>query len=171
MVSTPAPMPAAKRALRSMPMRAASSRRSTRTKAPLGHATGAISAFAARALAREPIVIPGDPGRTRDFVYVDDVMGALEELVRAGRWGETLAIGSGDPTPLRRAAQLVVAAAGTGVPIEEPGGDLPPGEDRSYTMERQVPALGFAGRPLEAAVSDYVDWLRRHPAAQGRARA
>ena len=55
--------------------------------------------------------------------------------------------------------------------IELPGGDLPPGEGRSYTMEWQVPALGFAARPLEAAVNDYVDWLRRHPAAQGRTRA
>ena len=134
-------------------------------------ATGAISAFAARALAGEPIVIPGDPERTRDFVYVDDVMVALEGVVRDGRWDETLAIGSGSPTPLRRAAELVLEAAGSDVPIELPGGELPPGEGRSYTMERQVPALGFAARPLEVAVSDYVDWLRRHPAAQGRARA
>ena len=134
-------------------------------------ATGAISAFAARALSGEPIVIPGDPDRTRDFVYVDDVMVALEGLVRDGRWDETLAIGSGSPTSLRRAAELVLEAAGSDVPIELPGGELPPGEGRSYTMERQVPALGFAARPLEAAVSDYVDWLRRHPAAQGRAPA
>jgi UDP-glucose 4-epimerase len=134
-------------------------------------ATGAISAFAARALRGEPIVIPGDPDRTRDFVYVDDVMAALEALVRENRFNETLAVGSGTATPLRRAAELVVAAAGNNVPIELPGGDLPPGEGRSYTMERQVPALGLAARPLEAAVSDYVDWLRRHPAAQGRARA
>src|SRR3954466_7475025 len=134
-------------------------------------ATGAIAAFAARALTGEPIVIPGDPERTRDFVYVDDVMGALEGLVREDRWDETLAIGSGTPTPLRRAAELVLEAAGSDVPIELPGGSLPPGENRSYTMEQQVPALRFAARPLEAAVSDYVDWLRRHPAAQGRARA
>jgi UDP-glucose 4-epimerase len=134
-------------------------------------ATGAISAFAARALSGEPIVIPGDPGRTRDFVYVDDVMLALEGVVRDGRWDETLALGSGEPTSLLRAAELVLSAAGSDVPIELPGGELPPGEGRSYTMERQVPALGFAARPLEAAVSDYVDWLRRHPAAQGRAPA
>jgi nucleoside-diphosphate-sugar epimerase len=134
-------------------------------------ATGAISAFAARALTGEPIVIPGDPERTRDFVYVDDVMIGLEQLVRDGRWDETLAIGSGEPVSLRRAAELVLAAAGSSVPVELPGGELPPGEDRSYTMEWQVPALGFPARPLEAAVNDYVDWLRRHPAAQGRARA
>ena len=134
-------------------------------------ATGAISAFAARALTGEPIVIPGDPERTRDFVYVDDVMAGLEALVREGRWDETLAVGSGTPTPLRRAAELVRAAAGSDVPVQLPGGELPPGEGQSYALDRQVPLLGLPSRPLAAAISDYVAWLRAHPAAQGRARA
>jgi UDP-glucose 4-epimerase len=134
-------------------------------------ATGAIAAFAARALDGEPIVIPGDPRRTRDFVYVDDVMLALERLVADGRWGESLAISSPAPTPLLTAAELVRAAAGSDVPIELPGGELPPGEDRSYTGDQQLPRLDFPARPLEEAVSNYVAWLRAHPAAQGRARA
>ncbi len=46
MVSTGEPTPAAKRALRSMPARASSSRRSTRTNAPLGQATGASAVTA-----------------------------------------------------------------------------------------------------------------------------
>jgi len=45
-------------------------------------ATGAIAAFAARALAGEPIVIPGNPQRTRDFLYVDDLVDGLEALLR-----------------------------------------------------------------------------------------
>ena len=44
-------------------------------------ATGAIAAFAARALEGEPIAIPGDPKRTRDFLYVDDLVAGLERLV------------------------------------------------------------------------------------------
>jgi UDP-glucose 4-epimerase len=134
-------------------------------------ATGAIAAFAARAIDGEPIVIPGDPQRTRDFVYVDDAVLALEQLVADRRWDETLALSAHDPTPLLRAAQLVLDAVGSDVPIELPGGELPPGEGRSYAEDQQVPGLGFAARPLEAAVSDYVAWLRAHPAAQGRARA
>jgi len=134
-------------------------------------ATGAIAAFAARALDGEAIVIPGDPRRTRDFVYVDDVMVALEALVADGRWGQSLAVSSRAPTPLLRAAELVRDAAASDVPIELPGGELPPGEDRSYTSDQLLPTLDFAARPLEAAVFDYVAWLRAHPAAQGRARA
>src|SRR5207302_11454761 len=44
-------------------------------------ATGAIASFAARALAGEPIVIVGDPERSRDFVYVDDARTAADSLV------------------------------------------------------------------------------------------
>ena len=44
-------------------------------------ATGAVAAFAARALDGDPITIPGDPERTRDFVYVDDVVDAVERIV------------------------------------------------------------------------------------------
>jgi UDP-glucose 4-epimerase len=132
-------------------------------------ATGAIAAFAARALEGAPIVIPGDPERTRDFTYVDDVVLVVERLVADGRWNETVLLASGVPTPLRRAAELVRGAAGSNSPIETPGGELPPGENDSWEAP---PSVGLeCVRPLEQAVSDYVDWLRTHPAAQGRSRA
>ncbi len=66
---------------------------------------------------------------------------------------------------LLRAAELVRDAVGTGVPIETPGGELPPGEDAGYPAEGDLAALGAAVRPIEDAVSEYVEWLRRHPAA------
>ena len=132
-------------------------------------ATGAIAAFAARALEGAPIVIPGNPRRTRDFLYVDDLVGALEAVAAGGRWNQTLELGSGVATPLIRAAELVRRAAGSGSPIETPGGTLAPGEDESYPARPDAASLGFRVRPLQQAVSLYVDWLRRHPAAQGRA--
>ena len=100
-------------------------------------ATGAIATFAARALEGEPIVIPGDPDRTRDFVYVDDLAPALERIVAEGRWNETLTLASGVTASLRRAAELVRDAAGSDSPIETPGGDLAPGENESYEADRR----------------------------------
>jgi nucleoside-diphosphate-sugar epimerase len=129
-------------------------------------ATGAISAFASRALAEEPRVIPGDPMRTRDFVFVDDVVVALESLVGEGRFGETLTLGSGVATPLLHAAELVRDAAGSSLPIETPGGELAAGENESYDTGVR---LLFAARPLPEAVKFYVDWLKSHHAAEGRA--
>jgi len=132
-------------------------------------ATGAISAFARNALEGRPIVIPGDPQRVRDFVYVDDIVAALEAVVSQGRWGETLTLASGRPTPLLRAAELVREALGADVPIETPGGELPPGEGTGYSADGDMASLGLTVRPIEEAVASYVEWLRGHPAAQSRA--
>jgi UDP-glucose 4-epimerase len=129
-------------------------------------ATGAIAAFAWRALAGEPIVIHGDPKRTRDFVYVDDFAAAVEQLVRDRRWNETLTVASGVATPLLEAAELVRAAAGSSSPIETPGGELAAGENESYASGT---GLAFTSRPLPQTVELYVDWLRGHHPAQVRA--
>jgi len=131
-------------------------------------ATGAIAAFAARAIDGEAIVIPGDPRRTRDFLYVDDLVPALAQIVAEERWDQTLTVASGVNTPLIEAARLVVETLGSDSPIETPGGDLAPGENESYDTGT---GLRFDARPLDSAVKSYVDWLRRHPAAQGRTRA
>jgi UDP-glucose 4-epimerase len=131
-------------------------------------ATGAIAAFARRALEGRPIVIPGDPQRVRDFVYVDDMVLALEAIAAQELWGETLTLASGRPTPLLRAAELTREAVGAGIAIETPGGELPPGEDSGYPAEGDLARLGLTVRPIEDAVFSYVEWLRRHPAAQGR---
>jgi len=121
-------------------------------------ATGAIAAFAARALDGEPITIPGNPRRTRDFLYVDDFVAGVETLVAHGDWPELVYAGSGEATPLEDAARLTVAAVGAPVEVRLTGGALPAG----------APRLPASPRPLRQAVTAYVDWLRDHPAAQGR---
>jgi len=133
-------------------------------------ATGAIASFAARAIEGAPIVIPGDPGRTRDFVYVDDVVRALDE-VAAGEPGGTFTFASGVQTPLIAAAELVREAAASSSVIQTPPTDLPAGENDSYSAEPQGPALSSPLRPLEEGIGSYVEWLRHHPAAESRAGA
>ena len=124
-------------------------------------ATGAIAAFADRALRREPIVIPGDPMRTRDFVYVDDLVGALDGMLREGPPAPVVVAASGTPTPLLDAANAVVAAAGSGSPIETPGGSPPPGDERSYAAGPDDVLLPMTCRPVEDGIRDYVAWLQR----------
>jgi nucleoside-diphosphate-sugar epimerase len=131
-------------------------------------ATGAIASFAARALAGEPIVIAGDPERSRDFVYVDDAVGAIEALVAEGHWNETVLIASGRSTPLRVAAELVRDGAGSSSPIETPGGELPAGENESYQAAPEAP-LPLA-LSLEEGIRRYVDWLQNHATRPGMTR-
>jgi nucleoside-diphosphate-sugar epimerase len=126
-------------------------------------ATGAIASFAVRALEDAPIVIAGDPGRSRDFVYVDDALAAIESLVTEGRWNETLLLASGRSTTLLAAAELVREAAGSSAPIELPGGELPAGENQSYGAAPEAPLP--LNLPLDEGIRRYVDWLRKYPAA------
>jgi UDP-glucose 4-epimerase len=132
-------------------------------------ATGAIAAFAARALAGEPIVIPGDPGRGRDFVYVDDVVAALERIASDRRWGETVTISSGIATPLAQAAELVRTSTGSPAQIESPGGELAPGENETYEATLAPAWLEFQPRGLEQGIEQYVEWLRSHPVTKSSA--
>jgi UDP-glucose 4-epimerase len=134
-------------------------------------ATGAIAAFAACALDGSRISIPGNAERTRDFVYVDDVVLAIEQIVADGRWNETFRLASGQPTPLVAAARLVRDALGSDSPIETPGGPLPAGEDASYSATPDAPGLHFAVRPLDEAVQLYADWLRSYATSQSGSRA
>jgi nucleoside-diphosphate-sugar epimerase len=101
-------------------------------------------------------------------VHADDIVPVLERIAADGLWNDTITVAAGESTPLRHAAELVVGAAGTGSAIETPGGDLAPGENQSYGADPPPPRLGFRPRPLEEGIRDYVEWLRRHPAAQGR---
>jgi nucleoside-diphosphate-sugar epimerase len=132
-------------------------------------ATGAIASFAARALDGEPIVIAGDASRRRDFVYVDDALGAIESLIETGRWDETVLVASGRGTSLLEAAELVREAAGTDVDIQTPGGELPAGENESYETGPDAPLpLNVS---LEEGIRRYVRWLQEHPASKSSARA
>jgi nucleoside-diphosphate-sugar epimerase len=128
-------------------------------------ATGAIAAFAWRALAGDPIVILGDPMRTRDFMYVDDFTAGVQRVLDDERWDETLTVASGQATPLLEAAELVKEVAGSSSPIETRGGELAAGENESYASGSE---LAFTSRPLPESVELYVDWLRRHTPAQSR---
>jgi UDP-glucose 4-epimerase len=126
-------------------------------------ATGAIASFAARALAGEPIVIAGDPQRSRDFVFVDDALAAIEALIDGGRWNETVLVASGRSTALLTAAELVRDAAGSSSPIETPGGELPTGENESYQAAPEAPLpLNIS---LEEGIRRYVDWLTKRYAS------
>ncbi|MGI8595351.1 MAG: NAD-dependent epimerase/dehydratase family protein [Solirubrobacteraceae bacterium] len=133
-------------------------------------ATGAIASFAARALEGGPIVVRGNPHRTRDFVYVDDLVLGLEALLERGSWEPELVAASDRATSLLEAAEVVRDSLDPDCPIELPEDSLPPGEDESYAPDPLAPRLGFDNRPLAEAISLYVDWLRTHAPAQGRAR-
>jgi UDP-glucose 4-epimerase len=82
---------------------------------------GAVTQFASRALAGEPIRIFGDGAVTRDYVFIDDVVDAL---ILAGNSRHTgpLNIGTGVGHSLNDVATIVAAAAGRELTIERLSG-------------------------------------------------
>lgn len=81
--------------------------------------SGVISVFCGRIARGEPIVINGDGGQTRDFIFVADVVaGLLAALERANVAAPVLNLCSGRATSVRDLAATLLALAGTAaVPI------------------------------------------------------
>jgi UDP-glucose 4-epimerase len=72
---------------------------------------GVVSIFLERLVRGEPATIFGDGGHSRDFVYVDDVVGAL--LATVGHAGGPYNVGSGTETTVGELHDAAARAVGT----------------------------------------------------------
>jgi UDP-glucose 4-epimerase len=125
--------------------------------------SGAVAIFALRALAGEPIVIFGDGTRTRDFVYVADV---VEANLRAARSktaaGGVFNVGTGIETSINELAERVLDAVGSRVPVKHV-------EERAADFLRAKADLTLTGKVLgfqpairlREGLASYVDWCRQ----------
>lgn len=108
-----------------------------------------VPKFVTRALENRPLIIYGDGGQTRDFVYVEDVVRAnlvaFESEIDDGR---PYNIGAGRSITIRELAETVVSSLGSCSPIEHQPARS--GEVRlsEADVRRAREGLGF-----EAAVS------------------
>ncbi|MFO0749819.1 MAG: NAD-dependent epimerase/dehydratase family protein [Myxococcota bacterium] len=75
---------------------------------------GVISIFLQRAASGRPIIIYGDGGQTRDFVYVGDVVRALAAALFAPErlGGAVVNVGTGRETSILELAHAAIAAVG-----------------------------------------------------------
>lgn len=149
----------------------ACSLRLTNTYGPRHHMRtsrqGVLSWFIRLAIDGKPIQLFGGGAQQRDFNYVDDV---VEALLAAGASdaanGQVFNIGSGRPTSLREAAQLVVELAGTGS-VEEVNfpADKQKIEIGNYYADctRIKQTLGWeAGTTLREGVRRTIEFFRKN---------
>lgn len=120
-----------------------------------------IPIFALRALHGEVITIFGDGEQTRDFVHVRDVAQAnISSAITTGVKG-VFNIGSATRITINELARLVVAAAGTNVPIEH--GSIRKGDVRDSLADVGAAAAAFSYCPkqsLTEGLLEYIKWLR-----------
>jgi UDP-glucose 4-epimerase len=112
---------------------------------------GVLNAFVDHALAGEAVPLYGDGEQLRDFIAVADVVRAalLASSTPAGR-GQAINVGSGQGVSLRRAAEIVVEAAGrgsvrTGDPWPEAAATVETG-DFYFDISRARDVLSWAPR-------------------------
>ncbi|WP_432544203.1 UDP-glucuronic acid decarboxylase family protein [Kineococcus sp. SYSU DK002] len=114
----------------------------------------AIPTFIRQALAGEPVTVAGDGQQTRSICYVDDLVAGILALAASGHPGP---VNIGNPTELtvRAIAEDVIAAAGSGSPLEFIGRpvDDPQVRRPDTTLARTV--LGWEPRV------DWADGLAR----------
>jgi UDP-glucose 4-epimerase len=106
--------------------------------------TGVISIWYHRLLAGEPLVVYGDGGAVRDFVYVEDVVQANLAAALAGRPGRVYNVGSGRPTTIAELARTMIDLAGADVDVlfrDPRAGEV---RDSLADVARAAAELGYA---------------------------
>jgi UDP-glucose 4-epimerase len=139
---------------------------------PAGHAYAAvIPTFIDAALRREPLLIHGDGGQTRDFTFVGTVTGVLTDAVlRRVTSDEPVNLAFGTRVSLLELTRRLA------VVLEEPvevrhgpprTGDVRDSQAADERLHRLFPAA--AAIPLDAGLERTVAWFRGRPAYAGSA--
>ena len=121
------------------------------------------------ALAARPPVVRSDGSPERDFLYVEDAVGAYlaisDALGRGEARGEAFNAGGGRPHRVLDVVELICRLAGSGVKPDVRGAGTPSGEiDRQWADFSKLQALtGWEPRvPLEEGLRRTIAWERTY---------
>ncbi|MFD7061768.1 NAD-dependent epimerase/dehydratase family protein [Streptomyces sp. NPDC059906] len=125
-----------------------------------------VAWFAARAALGLPLHLNGGGHQVRDLVHVDDIaIATVRALVAPLAHNETINVGTGVPTSIRKVAELAAEQYPEARFVETP---LPPGDPLGgYAATHRMEAV-LGWRPtitVEEGVARYVDWLDKTPEA------
>lgn len=131
--------------------------------------TGVISIFFNRARQGLEINVYEDGKESRDFVHVDDVVGALMLATQADApAGACYNVGSGVPTSLLDLANKLIAISGANAPLRI-SGDYRLGDIRHCFADMEAIRHDFGFVPtidLQAGLERFVSWAATQPAYQ-----
>jgi CDP-glucose 4,6-dehydratase len=127
------------------------------------------------ALAGEAPVVRSDGSPERDFLYVEDAVGAYlavwGALGRDQGLGEAFNAGGGEPHRVLDVIELICRLAGASVVPDIRGDGVPHGEiDRQWVDSSRLRELtGWRPFvPLEEGLRRTIEWYREHPGARTR---
>lgn len=110
------------------------------------------------------LVIRGDGGQTRDYLYIDETVRALYLIMRSGEPGTAYNVAAGKPLSILQVARTVARAMGLEASRVMPDGEAFAPE--VYHMEADIGrlrALGFAPAvSFDQGVGETVRWLNEN---------
>jgi UDP-glucose 4-epimerase len=131
---------------------------------PNSHYAAVIPKFIRLALNGEPLPIEGDGAQTRDFTYIDDVVGAnLLGLTTPELHGECVNIGFGEQTSILSLAETVIRQTRSASKIVHQ--DPRPGDvrDSLADISQAHSLLGYKPSfPLSEGLVSTIDWYRKN---------
>ncbi len=131
--------------------------------------SGALRQIAVMALAGEDLVLHEDGNQLRDYVNVHDVVDAHLAVLNSPKADfEAFNVGSGKATRVRELAETIAKEVGAATSIQTPGLYRIGAPRHSPSDNAKLRALGWAPkRAIEDGVREYVEWIRKHPEAEG----
>ncbi|AGB39027.1 SDR family oxidoreductase [Natronococcus occultus] len=122
----------------------------------------AISNFVSRCLNGEPPVVYGDGTQTRDFTYVDDVVGVNRQLLRDDAAdGEILNVGSTDTIDIRSLAELIRDELAPDLEIEYAAAREADAEHTHADVGKARALLGYdPSTTIREGVREFIRWYR-----------
>jgi dTDP-L-rhamnose 4-epimerase len=127
--------------------------------------TGVLALFARLSCASERIDVYEDGVILRDFVYIEDVVSALElALLNPPTHQRTLDVGSGEPTTILQVAQEMAAV--TGAPAPEVSGRFRDGDVRAAfcDISQTSAELGYVPEwTLKQGLTALTKWVESRP--------
>lgn len=133
-------------------------------QSPDSQYAAAIPVFILRILNRQPPVIYGDGGQTRDFVYVKDVVSANIRAMESGTSG-VFNIACCRQTSIREIASMIMEITGIRVPVISQPSRRCEVRDSVADMSRAKAEFGYLpGYSLFSGLTETVGWFRDHPA-------
>jgi dTDP-glucose 4,6-dehydratase len=117
--------------------------------------------------AREGNTLPvyGDGLHVRDWVHVEDLVGAIGLVLRGGRPGDVYYVGGANEMPNLDVVRMIVEMTGSSPDLIEFVEDRP-GHDRRYAMDfsRLEAALGWRPtRSFPEGLRETISWYQTHP--------
>jgi len=126
--------------------------------------SGVVAIFAKSALFGKPLQIFGDGTKTRDFVYVSDVVEANLLVAEKDEVnGEVFNVGTGVETSIKDLARMILEITGADVPIVHLVLRAADFNRAKADLTRSKQILGYESKVnFRDGLTEYIDWCRKY---------